>query len=89
MPENYIKFYSDNSSHVLLFTFHETLKTIIIFHFYSILENLKEKSELLEVKFKYINDEIDIRVESLINQIHEMGANLREKVKESEKEAFM
>ena len=41
------------------------------------------------MKFKYINDEIDIRVESLINQIHEMGANLREKVIESEKEAFM
>ena len=40
------------------------------------------------MKFKYIREEIDIRVESLVNQVHEMGDRLREKVKEMEKEAL-
>ena len=57
-------------------------------HFKSLSENIKEKSELLQVKFKYIREEIDIKVESLVNQVHEMGDKLREKVKESEKEAL-
>ena len=38
--------------------------------------------------FNYIREEIDIRVESLVSQFHEMGDKLREKVKESEKEAL-
>jgi hypothetical protein len=58
------------------------------FDFYSISETIKEKFELLEGKFKYIKDEIDSRVESLVNQVHEMGDRLREKVKVMEKEAL-
>jgi len=42
----------------------------------------------LEVKFQYIRDEIDIRVESLIIQVNEMGDRLKEKVAEMEKEAL-
>ena len=42
----------------------------------------------MEVKFKYIREEIDIRVESLVNQVHEMGNRLKGKVEESEKEAL-
>jgi hypothetical protein len=42
----------------------------------------------LEGKFKYIKDEIDSRVESLVNQVHEMVDRLREKVKVMEKEAL-
>ena len=57
-------------------------------HFNSFLEKIQLKNELLEVKFKYIREEIDIKVESLVNQVHEMGDKLREKVKESEKEAL-
>jgi hypothetical protein len=40
------------------------------------------------VKFQYIRDEIDIRVESLIIQVNEMGDRLKEKVVEMEKEAL-
>ena len=57
-------------------------------NFNSISENIKEKSGLLEVKFKYIREEIDIRVESLVIQVHEMGHRMRENVKESEKEVL-
>ena len=42
----------------------------------------------MKVKFEYVKDEIVIRVESLVNQVHEMGVNLRKKVEESEKEAL-
>jgi hypothetical protein len=41
----------------------------------------------VEEKFKYIKDQIDTRVESLVNQVHEMGDGLRERVKVMEKEA--
>ena len=40
------------------------------------------------MKFKYVREEIDIRVESLVNLVHEMGNKLREKVEETEKEAL-
>ena len=55
---------------------------------YSILENIKNKKEFLEVNFKYIREEIGKRVESLVNQVQEMGNGLVEKVKEKEKEAL-
>jgi hypothetical protein len=42
----------------------------------------------MEAKFKYIRDEIDLRVNSLINQVLEMGEELKKKVKEMEKEAL-
>jgi hypothetical protein len=42
----------------------------------------------MEAKFKYIRDEIDIRVDSLINQVLEMGEELKKKVKAMEKEAL-
>ena len=61
---------------------------IEIFIFYFISENIIEKSGLLEVKFKYIREDIDIRVESLVNQVHEMGNGLRDKLKEKEKDAL-
>ena len=57
------------------------------FRFIYFLENVQLKNEFLEVKFNYIREEIDIRIESLVNQVHEMGDRLREKVKEMEKEA--
>ena len=40
------------------------------------------------MKFQYIREEIGKRVESLVNQVHEMGNGLVEKVKEKEKEAL-
>ena len=46
------------------------------------------KKEFLEVKFKYVREEIDTRVDSLVNQVREMGHRLREKVKESENDAL-
>ena len=54
----------------------------------SFFENFQLKNEFSEVKFKYVREEIDIRVESLVNLVHEMGNKLREKVEETEKEAL-
>jgi hypothetical protein len=42
----------------------------------------------MEAYFKYIRDEIDIRVNSLIKQVLEMGEELKKKVKAMEKEAL-
>jgi hypothetical protein len=58
------------------------------FDFNSISETRSEKCELLEGKFEYIKDEIDTRVESLVNQVHEMGDRLKEKVQMMEKKAL-
>ena len=55
---------------------------------YSFLDKIQLKNEFLEVKFNYIREEIDIRVEPLVNQVLEMANKLREKVEESEKEAL-
>ena len=55
--------------------------------FHTNLETIKDKSDSVEEKFKYIKDQIDTRVESLVNQVHEMGDGLRERVKVMEKEA--
>ena len=52
------------------------------------LKIFEAKHEFLEAKFKNIREESDIRVESLVNQIHEMGDKLINTVKECEKEAL-
>ena len=49
---------------------------------------MKEKRELLEMKFKYIRNKIVKRIESLVRQVHEMGNRFFEKVEEKEKEAL-
>ena len=49
---------------------------------------IKDKKEFMEVKYKYIRDKIDLRVESLIIQVNEMGDKLKEKVVEMEKEVL-
>ena len=51
-------------------------------HFESSLEIVKEKSELLEIKMQYIEEEIDVRIESLINQVFAVGDRMKAKLKD-------
>jgi len=56
--------------------------------FFSILENIKDKSELFQAKLKYIKDEIDVRVEELTTQIIEIGNKLKNKFEYIEEEVL-
>ena len=59
-----------------MFSFHLSFQHL---YFY-ILDKIKEKDDMLNVKFNYILDEIDIRVESIRIQVEESSKSLKEKV---------
>ena len=48
---------------------------------------VRNQEEFLEVKMKYIEEEIDIRVESLKNEVDECGLQLKERLRKLKKEA--
>ena len=48
---------------------------------------VRNQEEFLEVKMKYIEEEIDIRVESLKNEVDECGLQLKERLRELKLEA--
>ena len=60
---------------------------VITLNFYY-LENIKDKRELIEVKFKNVKDEIDKRVETLINQVNKMGDKLRTNLEDIRKKTL-
>ncbi len=48
--------------------------------------NLEDQKELLEIKVNYIEEEIDIRVESIIMEIEDAAKRLKGKLKKIKEE---
>jgi methyl coenzyme M reductase subunit D len=48
--------------------------------------NLEDHKELLEIKVNYIEEEIDIRVESIIIEVEEAARRLKDDLKKMKKE---
>ena len=55
---------------------------------FSISDCIRNKDEYLEIKLKYIDEEIDIRVESLKIEIETIGAKLKQKLDEMREDVF-
>ena len=51
-------------------------------------DNLKNQGEFLEIKVKYIEEEIDIRVQSIILEVEEAAIRLKDKLNEMNKDAL-
>ena len=51
-------------------------------------DNLKNQGEFLEIKVKYIEEEIDIRVQSIILEVEEAAIRLKDKLNEMKKDAL-
>ena len=51
-------------------------------------DNIKNQGEFLEIKVKYIEEEIDIRVQSIILEVEEAAIRLKDKLNEMKKDAL-